>query len=222
MTSPPTRMVVLAAGASSRMGQAKALLWMEDHPLLDKHLQAYGKYLSVLVVLGHNADHIVSTWLGPDQMALDPDRTYTLNHQGQSVRVYIHSGWAAGQASSLQAGLRCLEAGEAALLTPVDCPPVPPDLIERILTPRVSTPRVLVPRYRGQPGHPVWLSPDLVELLRQRPTPLRLDEAIHHHGGEITFVDVEDPAILENINTPEALERWRREYRQRSSQGLFR
>ncbi len=88
-------LVLLAAGASTRMGRPKQLLPVGGRPLLRVVAEAAlaAPVAPVIVVLGAHAAEIAP--------CLD----------GLAVRVLAHDGWAEGMGSSLRAGMAALLAG---------------------------------------------------------------------------------------------------------------
>lgn len=127
--------VVLAAGASTRMGRPKALLEVGGGPLLLHHVRAFSTLgLRVHVVLGAYEAAL---------RAVLPDY----------VTVHHNPAWATtGPAESAFVALQGLG---PALVTPVDVPPARLLDLQRLLD--ASGPAVL--QYRGVDGHPIRLDP---------------------------------------------------------------
>jgi molybdenum cofactor cytidylyltransferase len=185
--------LVLAAGASSRMGQPKALLKIPSGKLLAMEqagaLMAAG-ITDVVVVLGHNAEEIVAA-LGET-----------------TLRYCFNSSWATGRLSSLQSGLRALPTSiYGVLILPVDTVGVKPATLSRIISMADETTAVAIrPAWQKKPGRILWLSRAVFEeILAIDPDPsFRLDAWMEPRE---TRLEVDDPAILNNINTPDE---WRR------------
>jgi molybdenum cofactor cytidylyltransferase len=136
--------IVLAAGASARMGRPKQLLPLGGRPLLQAALDAAaaGGVDEVVVVLGHEAEAIGAA------LALPP-----------SGRLVVNPAHAEGQATSLRAGLAAL-AGDAtaAVVLLGDQPRVRSDAVRALVEAHRSDPRpVLRAAYAGRAGHPVLL-----------------------------------------------------------------
>ena len=87
-------LILLAAGASTRMGRPKQLLPVRGRPLLRHVVEAClaAPVSPVIVVLGANSAEIAPC-LG-----------------GLAVHVVVNAGWAEGMGSSLRAGLEALAA----------------------------------------------------------------------------------------------------------------
>lgn len=143
--------IVLAAGASTRMGRPKQLLPLGGRPLLQRTLdQAAAACLDELIlVLGHRAAEIRDALDLPD-----PSR----------CRVVVNEHYRAGQAGSLRRGLRSADpAAAAAAILLGDQPLVTAGLIDRVVRAyREAGARAARPMYVGAggervPGHPVLL-----------------------------------------------------------------
>lgn len=183
--------LILAAGASSRMGRPKALLEFAGETFLDRLIGLLGAHCApVLVVLGHQAE---TTRAGLRRAA---EATFVLNPD-----------WERGQLSSLQCGLRALpEDAGGVLFTLVDLPAVQASTVERLtLQARALTPPWLViPRFQGRRGHPVACSRELIAELLALPADAQAKQVIHRRLSEAVFVDVEDPGLLRDVDDPAA------------------
>jgi len=133
--------VVLAAGASERLGQSKQLLELEGKPLLQHSVdRAAGHFDQVVVVLGQEAGAIEAAIELPRGAHTVLNERFAEGHHG-SVRV--------GFAEASKQG-----ADVAMLLG--DQPYLDHDLIERTVEAfRISTAEVVRPRHGDAPGHPV-------------------------------------------------------------------
>ncbi len=189
--------VILAAGASSRMGKDKGLLpWPPDGTgggtLLSASIQAFSQFSDlVLVVVGTNAAEltpVVDASAGFATVNSDPER---------------------GQFSSLQCGLQeVLNRGrDAAMITLVDKPPAKAFTLERLREQfdfAVSAGKwAVVPEHGGQHGHPILIGREMIEAFLKAPATANAREIQHQHQARIQYVHLEDPDITMNINTPE-------------------
>jgi molybdenum cofactor cytidylyltransferase len=183
--------IVLAAGASERMGQPKALLPMPGGILLAHHqadLLAHAGCARVVIVLGSDYDFIGRQLSGC-----------------QTVR---NANWKCGRFSSVQAGLRVLKDFDGCFILPVDTVGVAPATLEAIRKfAEENAPSAVRPTFGGKDGKIMWISNKLAdELLRRAPDDRRLDHFFETRAGKLA---VNDPAILNNVNTPEEWERLR-------------
>ena len=155
--------IILAAGASSRMGRPKQLLPLRGRSLLQHVLDAVaGSALDeIIIVLGHRAEEIRGA------LKLPSDRP---------VRVVVNADYALGQSTSLRAGVRAADPrAEAVAVVLGDQPHVSAGLIDTVAAAFVSAqspvarPVHLAADGRQVPGHPVFLSRRIwtaVEALR--------------------------------------------------------
>lgn len=179
--------ILLAGGASTRMGRPKALLPIGEQTFLGRLIGIYsGQCELVIVVLGHQAD-VIRAGVVADVMWVrnpEPER---------------------GQFSSLQTGLRTLPAGIDCLFQPIDYPAVSASTVELLAA---TSGELVIPRYQGERGHPVRLSPLIItELLALAPTAQARDVIRSHYPGA-TFLDVPDAGVVTDIDTPEDFARW--------------
>jgi molybdenum cofactor cytidylyltransferase len=193
--------VILAAGASSRMGTDKALLrWpptgtgsgSSPQTFLSAAIQSFEPFSEmVIVVAGHNAPNLAPV-------------VYT-----QGAFLVTNPAPERGQFSSLQVGLQeVLNHGrDAAILTLVDRPPVALATLERLCDQFQNRPHAVwavIPEYRGKHGHPVLLGREMMEaLLKAAPGGANAREVEHLNQEHIEYIALEDPMVTLNIDTPE-------------------
>ena len=181
--------LILAAGESSRMGSAKALLEFRGETFLDRLIRCFSAYCSpVIVVLGHEPEVIRAG----------------VRSAGDAVFV-LNPDYSRGQFSSMQCGLRAVpEDAEGILFTPVDHPNIEPATVQQLMAARAS---IAIPQYLGRHGHPVLFTRALVpEFLALGPD-AQARQVLHGHAGEIRYLDVADPGILDDIDDPDAYHR---------------
>ena len=193
--------VVLAAGRSARMGSPKALLDFLGVPFVVRILEAL-EALDVktrVVVLGPDAPRIQPAIAGHDCIIVENPEPET------------------GPIASLRGALRGLQTlrPHGILVWPVDLPHVRVSTVERVMeTHRRSGAPVVVPTFAERRGHPViWGSPLFDELL-ENPVATRegARAVLHDHEREVVSVPVDDPAVIDQVNTPEDYERLVREW----------
>lgn len=194
--------VILAAGNSSRMGTDKALLpWPPAKPsseafsgqtLLSAAIAALMPITdAVIVVAGKNLDQLKPIVSAAGALLVenpDPDR---------------------GQFSSLQTGLTEVAARgfEAAMITPVDCPPLSTSTLNRL---RASFEQALgagkwavAPENDGRHGHPLLAARKLIDAFLSAPATGNARDVQHEHQQMIEYVSVSEPLLSADLNTPE-------------------
>ena len=184
-----TAAILLAAGASSRMGRAKPLLDWGGYPLVAAQveaLQAAG-CAPVIVVLGARATAV--------RRALPPAARWTTN-----------AAWREGRAGSIRAGARAAPThAERIVIASVDQPCLA-SAVRRTIAALAANPdaRIAVPRHDGRNGHPpVFDAALLPELRRVSERSEGLRELRRRWRAATIFVEVDDPLVLLNLNTPE-------------------
>lgn len=186
--------IILAAGASERMGYPKALLTYRGQPFLAGVLsacEAVGIEMRV-VVLGYHADKIKS------EMDLG------------DAHVVESAELDAGPIGSIRAGLRFLEGKpvEGVVIWPVDRPHVAVASVSAIADAfRAGHQPIVVPTHGGSRGHPVLFGRDVFAELLAAPDDEGARTVVHRDPGRVLEVPVEDAAVLEDLNTPEDYKR---------------
>ncbi len=182
--------VVLAAEHAARLDRPKALLDFRGQPFVAQILQAL-EALEVklrVVVLGPDAPRI--------RPALAPHDC-----------LIIETPLAGSPIEALRAALVSLQPlhPPGVLAWPVGLPHVRVGTIERLLEAyrRTRVPAV-VPRFGAQRGEPViWDQALFAELAEARAGGAVLDR----HASELISLSVDDPAVIDGIETPEDYER---------------
>ncbi|HYL16703.1 MAG TPA: nucleotidyltransferase family protein [Terriglobales bacterium] len=198
--SPSLCGVILAAGASTRMGTDKALLpWPPLAPgepaVGQTFLSAAIRSLSletdaVIVVAGENAPN-----LAPVVYA---NGAYLVRNPAPER----------GQFSSLQIGLQeVLNRGrDSAMITLVDRPPARLATIEKLRTAFSAAPIevwAVVPEYAGKHGHPYVAARELIEIFLKAPPTAKAREIEHQHQQHLQYLVVDDPFVTMNVDTPQ-------------------
>jgi molybdenum cofactor cytidylyltransferase len=153
VTAPDVAGIVLAAGASSRMGRPKMLLPIGGRTLVSTVAAALldADLARVIVVLGCDADRVREAAGLPD----DP-----------RLRVIVNDDWQSGMASSLRRGLEECEGAQAALVALGDQPGLTSDRVRRIVSAWSPGVPLVFPVHDGRAGHPVLFGRGLWPELR--------------------------------------------------------
>jgi len=178
------------------MGRPKPLLEFAGETFLERILRTLGQLDGLdarCVVLGHEAAKI--------RRAADLEEAVVLTHRG----------YRQGMLSSLKAGakaaLRELPDLEALLVCLVDQPLVQAETYAALLNAfQPEKDDVVIAAYAGEHGHPVVLARPFVERLLGDSKSGNLGEFIEKHAARRRYVDCDDPAVVQNVNTPEAYE----------------
>jgi CTP:molybdopterin cytidylyltransferase MocA len=108
-----------------------------------------------------------------------------------------------GPAGSLAYAATRLGDADVALITPVDAPPARADTVARLLKRLEGDPTLLAARpvYHGRAGHPVALRRAALARYTE-PDPPALRDHLRALGAACAGVDVPDPTVLIDLNTP--------------------
>jgi molybdenum cofactor cytidylyltransferase len=189
--------VVLAAGASSRMGRSKALLDFGGLTCLELVLSSCAAAgLQHVVVVTAPADEAVRA---------------AAAYPGLKVTLAVNPAPERGMLSSLQEGLGALPHGAAAfLIFPVDFPLAPAAAIRRLCAAfagRSAGQRIFVPSFAMRRGHPVLLDAALASELRALDPSASARVVVQAHAAEIVHLEADDDRVLMDMDTPEDYQR---------------
>ncbi|MHB8735039.1 MAG: nucleotidyltransferase family protein [Terriglobales bacterium] len=182
--------IVLAAGESSRMGRDKALLRWQGQTFLHHCVTKLAALCgTVRVVVGHHAATILAA---ESELKVDWRRNHDISR---------------GRLSSLQVGLEETEWSEweGAFVVPVDHPAFQAKTLRALLQRRAELPRVDVikPRYQDHNGHPVFYSAAALAALAAAASRQKISDVAAKLATGL--VEVDDPAVLTNVDTPDDL-----------------
>jgi len=170
--------IVLAAGQATRFGRPKQLVTLQ--PVLDNLAQS--KIDEVVVVLGAHADEI------REQI------------QFGKARTVINPDYANGMSTSIQAGLRAIDA-DAAMIVLADQPFVTPRTYDALIDEYRFRRGVIIPTFNGVRGNPVIVDRSLFAEMMT----IRGDVGCRSIFGEhpVHLLPVDDRGVVQDIDTPE-------------------
>ena len=195
---PGVSAILTAAGESTRMGRPKPLLPWRGATLLESQIASLAEagVAEIVVVLGHRADEVAPYVKGP------------------LARSVVNPDYRQGKTTSIKAGLRAIDAdAEAILLLAVDQPRTEA-IVSRVLRAhRNGDAPITSPRFQGHGGHPLLFSVSLKgELERISEGRQGIRELFEAHRGQVLEVELDDPLVRLDINTPEEYEEARARY----------
>ena len=184
--------IILAAGASTRMGRPKALLTLSDGSTFVQAVTASlidGGVADVLIV-GRPDDRGLR-----DEVAGLPRTRFVENARAEE-----------GQLSSVIAGLNAADRPGvgAVLVTLVDLPLIKADTVRTLIDTFLTT-HALIARtsHRGRHGHPVIFGRRVFDELRHADPQVGAKLVIRAHQASVLDVEVDDGGVLRDIDTPE-------------------
>ena len=217
--------VLLAGGASTRMGRPKPLVKDGAESFLARGVRRLWTACdSVVVVLGSEAREVrtraeeeFERLLSSGKLHDDLRQAHGHGKAELEVRFAVNPRWKQGMYSSVRCGLEgALELRPAAaMLMPVDHPAVHAMtvaslagvMLQALAACRPGRERkafsyALIPRFRAQRGHPIALSPALAQAVVQDRAADSLSEAIRRNARMVGYLDVHDRGVVVNRNHP--------------------
>ena len=192
--------IVLAGGASRRMGVPKAGLVHEERTFLARVVGALrdGGIDDVVVVTGRAHDAVLAALPSGDPAHVvrnpDPER---------------------GQLSSLKVALEELckrrPRPDAALVALVDHPAIAASTVQRLLGAWSEAgaasppPAIVVPTHEGRRGHPVLFAAHVWAELLATPDELGARAVVHADAARVLEVPVDDAGVRVDVDTPDDL-----------------
>ncbi len=187
--------IVLAAGLGTRLSHVgpKPFLFYQNRCFLQiavENATAIG--LNPIVIVTNKLWH---------------QKVVELNLPGQ---IFVNPHPEQGMLSSIMIGLSEIEHQCAAFfLCPIDYPLVQQNTYQILLSAYQNTPHSIIkPTFHQQAGHPIVIPHELFVALREAPMDRDARSVIRRFVNLEKKVEVDDPGILININTPELYYRY--------------
>ena len=181
-----TGAVVVAAGMSSRMGDFKPMLSIGSISVAQRVVATLKQAgaARVVVVTGYNAEEL-ERHLASSGVVFLRNENYRTTHMFDSALI----------------GLRYLrDKCRQVLFTPVDIPLFTAATVDALLT---SGAELACPVCGGTRGHPILMSANVIDRVLEDSGESGLDGALSRCGVPMTLVEVDDPDILHDADTPE-------------------
>ncbi|GLR18031.1 nucleotidyltransferase family protein [Portibacter lacus] len=180
--------ILLAAGNSTRMGDAnKLLLPIKGEPLFVKMVRAmeHSNLDELIVVLGHDYKQMIP------------------HCNSNALKLAINGNHLEGQTSSIKAGMQLINpSSNAVMICLADMPLITSDHLNKLLT--VSNHQnIFRPMHNGRPGNPTIFPKSLFNELLDCKNPNGCKEVINTNADLLKIYDTEDPAYFSDMDTPE-------------------
>ncbi|HEY4374643.1 MAG TPA: nucleotidyltransferase family protein [Burkholderiales bacterium] len=179
--------ILLAAGKSSRFGANKLLHPVDGRPIaVHAAIALHSAFPGALAVVSPGS---------PVQPLLE----------AAGLRTFVSERAAEGMGESLKTGIAATRDADGWVVALADMPFIRPLThlnIERALRRGAA---IAAPAYRGERGHPVGLGGRFRDDLLQLTGDAGARFILKNHADEIHLVDVDDPGVLKDIDTPQDL-----------------
>lgn len=146
----------------------------------------------LIIVLGAHFDAVAAAVPADDRISIIENSDYRL-----------------GQLSSIKCGLRAVAAHvDAAIVHLVDHPTVRPETFSRLAGEyELSGKPIVVARCSGRRGHPVLFDRSIFDELQRAPLEAGARAVVKADADRVIYVDVNDPGVLLDLDTPADLAR---------------
>ena len=184
--------IILAAGASRRMGSPKALLKIGGRTFLE-------------VPIARHRNLNLPVWV----VSSEPVYRRLSHLATPGVRHLLNPHPERGPLSSIRIALDRIGSSSGFLLQPVDHPLVSSQTLAALAECHSGEPsKILIPAFKGRKGHPVVFPAGLYNQLREGPLEQGARWVVQNNISSVRLIDVDDDAILANLNTADDLANW--------------
>ena len=181
--------ILLAAGSSTRFGQAKLL-----HPFQDEEAIGIASARNLRKICSH-----VVAVVRPD------DDTLINALSNLDCQVVINQQASQGMASSLIEGIKASAESSGWLITLADMPWVKPETMNSVKQQILNGASMVAPVFENQRGNPVGFSSKWKAELLKLEGDKGAKELLAKHANELLLVETDDKGILMDIDYPSDL-----------------
>jgi molybdenum cofactor cytidylyltransferase len=186
--------IVPAAGHSRRMGRPKLLLPLGASTVIARMLSILKRpeIAATIVVVRPDDEPLRAAVAECGAIPLQPENPpAAMRHSVEEALRYLQRQFRP-------------RPEEAWLLAPADHPLLDPAVIDRLVAAWRSAPeRIVVPACRGKRGHPTLFPFRLAFEVFALPPDQGLNSLLQRHATEIEQVEIDSPAIIGDLDTPE-------------------
>lgn len=179
--------ILLASGSGSRFGSDKLM-----HPLTEE-----GEPIAV-----HSARHLLAAI--PDSIAVVRSANSRLARllRAEGMKIAVCRDAAAGMGHTLAAGVRASDGAAGWVVALADMPGILPSTIALVAQTLGGGASIVAPRFGGDRGHPVGLASRFRDDLLALQGDAGARAIVAAHKDAVTLLDVDDPGVLKDIDTP--------------------
>lgn len=188
------RGILLAAGYSKRFGSNKLL------QALPHGAQNAGMPIALAA-----AKHLVEAL--PEPVAVVRPRAQKLGKllRDAGCNTVVCKNAADGMGTSLAAGVRAALGADGWILALADMPFIRPETIRTLVRALAEGAGIAAPVYKSERGHPVGFARRFLDDLLALSGDEGARRILEAHTDRITLIEVDDPGVLRDVDTPSDL-----------------
>jgi molybdenum cofactor cytidylyltransferase len=180
--------IVLAAGAGSRFGSDKRVAHYGASTLLEYTLRSIPPVFAKQVLVLRPGDEVLARRFAPEW------------------EVVYAADAARGMGHSLAAAIQRASDWTGAVIALADMPSIQPATYAAVKDATAAADSLVVPHYRGERGNPVGIGRAYFAELARLEGDQGARALLQQHAAAVIKLEVDDPGILRDIDTPEALD----------------
>jgi len=203
--------IILAAGASSRMGKPKAFLKWKNKTFLENicHNLSNAGTEEIIIVTNKSLLSDISSF---NQNEYPISNTEYPNPKFNSLPSSQHSHIPTfainphpeqGMLSSFRCGLRVLKSSDKNVMLCLTDHPMVKIETYKLLFSAAKKDKIIIPKYKNRRGHPVIFGADFIPELLEKDCPEGARTIVRAYPEAVEEILVEDVGILLDIDTPE-------------------
>jgi len=181
--------IILAAGASTRMGKQKMLLPFQDKTIIETVIDTAARNVegNLMVVVGSNKEEIIRQ-IG-----------------NRTVKYCVNKYFMDGMLSSVICGFKALPDGASAVLIFLgDQPQIPKEAGDIVTkTWQQNKKGIVIPTFEGRRGHPTLIETKYINDIVNLDPAKGLRSLFRKFKEDVLEVECNIPEILRDIDTPE-------------------
>ena len=210
--TPQLVAIIPAAGQSRRMGQPKLLLDVAGRSVIARVIDALQQagLIRCLVVVRTDDSALAAAVQSAGAEVVIP--VVDPKDMRQSVESALRHLWCE-RVADRSISSSATASDEGWVLVPADHPTLNPTILRELISAWSAGPdRIVVPVFEGQRGHPTIFPRCMEKDVLALPLHQGLNQLLRSDPARVLEVEVTDPHILDDLDTPEDLLRLRREW----------
>lgn len=186
--------IILAAGKSERIGEAKAFLKFNGTPFLIHIIEKLlNNCKKIVVVFGYNAQNLIEMF----------EQTDIYKKHSEKISIVINSDFEKGMMSSIKCGIKEVRNSKFVLIHQVDQPNLPKNFYSEFIEQVDDNIDWLQPSFNKKPGHPVIINQKVSSLILKEDSDISFRVFRKKYPFNVKLWECSHPQIHQDIDTIE-------------------